>query len=130
MKSNMYKHKGSGVHQGAVIPLQIAKIKAAFPALEGKGLKIAVLANSFNNLGGYQADIDSGDLPDTVEVLVEGPSTGEDEGRATMQLIYDIAPQAKLIFRTAVLGMSDFALGIQELVDEGWDVIVDGVGKL
>ena len=123
------QYKGKGDHQGAVVPLQIANIRKAFPKLTGKGLKIGVLSDSFNAKGGYDLDIETGDLPDDIKILKEGPESSSDEGRAMMQLIHDIAPDAKLVFRTAFLGEIDFAIGIQELVDEGCDVIVDDIGK-
>lgn len=118
---------GSGVAKGAVVPLQIEKIRLLFPNLTGKRKKIGVISDSFNVLSGYKNDTDSGDLPKGIQVVKEGPPNGSDEGRAMMQLINDIAPDAELVFRTGFLGMADMALGIQELVEAGCDVIVDDI---
>ncbi|MHC4431270.1 MAG: LamG-like jellyroll fold domain-containing protein, partial [Planctomycetota bacterium] len=57
----------------------------------------------------------------------EGNNPGIDEGRAMMQLIHDVAPDADLSFHTAFNGLADFAQGIQDLADDGADVIVDDI---
>ena len=50
-----------------------------------------------------------------------------DEGRAMMQIVHDVAPDAKLAFHTAVESEADFANGIQALVNAGAQVIADDV---
>lgn len=92
----------------------------------GAGVTVGVLSDSFDNLGGAQADRQSGDLPD-VNVLQDLPSGGSDEGRAMLQLIADIAPGADLAFHTAFLGQSGFAQGILNLANAGADIIVDDI---
>ena len=95
--------------------------------ITGAGLRIGVLSDSFDTItGGLDADIASGDLPDDVTVLLD-IDNGSDEGRAMLQLISDIAPDAELVFRTAFIGSADFANGIDELADDGCDVIVDDI---
>jgi subtilisin family serine protease len=47
-----------------------------------------------------------------------------------MQLIHDVAPGARMAFRTANRGGGDFAYGILELADIGCDIIVDDIGYL
>ena len=103
--------------------------------LDGTGITIGVLSDSYDNLGGAADDVESGDLPDSVTVLRDLPTTaedfpGNDEGRAMLQLIHDLAPGADLIFRTASLGPADFADGIDELVAAGADIIVDDIAYL
>jgi len=100
--------------------------------LDGDGVSIGVLSDSFNNLNGYPADRNSGDLPAGVQILEDLPSTsgnfpGSDEGRGMAQLIHDVAPGSDLLFHTAFLGQANFAQGIIELADAGADVIVDDV---
>jgi subtilisin family serine protease len=96
--------------------------------LIGTGVKIGVLSDSFNALGGYQTDITSGDLPSGVVVLKDYfLSDGIDEGRAMLQLIHDVAPGAKLYFHTAFDGLADFASGIIKLAEAGCKVIVDDI---
>lgn len=97
--------------------------------VDGTGITVGVLSDSFDNLGGAAEDIASGDLPPAINVLKDLPSDdprgGIDEGRAMMQLIHDLAPSANLAFRTGFLGQADFANGIIELANAGADVIVD-----
>jgi len=102
--------------------------------LNGSGITIGVLSDSYNCLGGAEADIISGDLPNDVSVIKDYFYCSEDptidEGRAMMQLIHDIAPAAKLMFYTAWEGPVGFAQGIIALADNGADIIVDDIGYL
>jgi autotransporter passenger strand-loop-strand repeat protein len=95
----------------------------------GAGIKIGVLSDSFNNLGGAAADEASGALPSAanIQVVKDLASGGTDEGRAMMQVIHDIAPNASLAFYTAVAGEQDFANGILALAAAGCRVICDDV---
>jgi hypothetical protein len=99
-------------------------------SLTGAGLKIGVLSDSYDTstsaVNNAADDIASGDLPNDVIVLKDLPAARNpsDEGRAMLQLIHDIAPDAKLYFRTAFIGAQDFANGINALAEEGCNVIV------
>ena len=104
--------------------------------VDGSGVTVGVLSDSFDNLGGAGGDVASGDLPGTgnpfgnttpVNVLEDIPSGGSDEGRAMLQLIHDVAPGADLAYHTAFLGQANFANGIIELAEAGSDVIVDDI---
>src|SRR5262249_41585772 len=87
--------------------------------LSGSGVTVGVLSDSYNNLGGAAADIASGDLSTPVFVRDNVPAntgvTGEDEGRAMMQIVHDIAPSSPLAFATAEGGQATFAQNIQDL---------------
>lgn len=102
--------------------------------VDGSGMTIGVMSDSYNCLEGAEADVLSGDLPDDVEVIKEYSFCAEggiaDEGRAMMQLIHDIAPGAKLMFYTAFESPVDFSRGIRTLAAEGADIIVDDVSWL
>ena len=101
--------------------------RAAF-GVDGSGITIGVLSDSYNNLGGAFSDIASDDLPASgVNVLADLSSGGTDEGRAMLQLIHDVAPGASLAFHTAFNGQADFAQGIVDLANAGADAIVDDV---
>ncbi|MEQ1953265.1 S8 family serine peptidase [Mesorhizobium yinganensis] len=102
--------------------------RAAF-GLDGSGVTVGIMSDSFNNLGGAATGIASGDLPASgVLVLKDLASGGADEGRAMAEIVHDVAPGAALQFRTAFLGQADFANGIQDLITAGSDVVVDDVG--
>ena len=89
----------------------------------GSGVTVGVLSDSYNQLGGAAANVDSGDLPATITVLDDSGDCGlfiifipcTDEGRGMMQLIHDVAPGASQAFHTAFNGQADFAQGIEEL---------------
>jgi hypothetical protein len=123
--------KNTGVLSQAINALQVDKVRSAYPHLDGEGMTVGILSDSYNTRGGASTDIENGELPsDGVRVLREFSSgRGFDEGRAMAQLIHDIAPNATIVFRTAVEGTVDFANGIQELADAGCDIIVDDVSK-
>lgn len=106
--------------------------------VDGSGVTVGVLSDSYNVLGGESDDIASGDLPGignpfgntaTVNVLLDDLSpSNTDEGRGMLQLIHDVAPGADLAFHTAFLGQASFAKGIVDLATvAGADVIVDDV---
>ena len=102
--------------------------------VNGTGVKIGVLSDSFNNLGTAATDVLTGDLPGPdnpngfaipVTVLEDLSSGGSDEGRAMLQIVHDLAPGARLYFATATGGPANFANNIQALRDNGCDVIID-----
>ena len=103
--------------------------------VDGSGVTVGVISDSFNSLGGALGDIATGDLPrlQDMNILLDLPGfafgglgLGSDEGRAMMQLIYDVAPGADLAFRTGAITQIDMAQGVLELANEaGSDVIVD-----
>jgi len=102
--------------------------------VDGTGVTIGVLSDSFNFSGTAAEDVASGDLPSGINVLKDLPNDGSlgdifgiDEGRAMMQLIHDVAPGADLAFHTAAFNETDFAQGILALADAGADIIVDDI---
>jgi hypothetical protein len=97
--------------------------------VSGAGIKIGILSDSFNLLGGMATDIADGDLPANTLILEEGKS-GHDEGRAMAELVHRIAPNAQILFHTATTSEADFAAGITALVQAGCQIIVDDVAWL
>ncbi|MBD0297649.1 MAG: S8 family serine peptidase, partial [Flavisolibacter sp.] len=107
--------------------------------LQGEGIKVGVLSDSYNLLEGNpaQRDAQNDDLPGVgnirnntqpVEVLLESPwRTGTDEGRAMLQIIHDIAPKAQLGFRTGFISSLDFAQGIKQMQLANYKVITDDI---
>ena len=120
-----------------------------FPGVDGSGVTVGILSDSFDAAteavpGGPVAthaleDEESGDLPgpespctnkDPVEVFDEFESFGEeafDEGRGMAQIVHDMAPGADISFATAFEGEESFASNIEELAEEGANVLADDV---
>lgn len=117
---------GLTTSQGA--PAMRAGVARRKFGVDGTGVTVGVLSDSFNNLGGAAADVKSGDLPAGIKVLSDLPEGGIDEGRAMLQLVHDVAPGADLAFHTASLGQADFANGILRLASKAKaKVIVDDI---
>ena len=96
--------------------------------LTGSGVTVGILSDSFDNLGSYVQDINTGDLPSGINILEDLPSGGSDEGRAMAQNVHKIAPGANLAFATAFTGLLGFADNIRDLFNQaGARVIVDDV---
>jgi len=120
----------------ADVQLNAAAARSA-SAVDGTGIKIGILSDSFDNLDGAATDVAAGELPGPgnpcgrltpVEVQAELPSGGEDEGRAMAQAVHDLAPGATLVFAEAFKGEIDFAKQIRDLQAGGAEVIVDDIG--
>ncbi|MBJ7900061.1 MAG: S8 family serine peptidase [Cyanobacteria bacterium RI_101] len=122
---------GSAVSQGDIA--QRSNLARSQFGVNGAGITVGILSDSYNNLGGEAADIASGDLPAGVIVLDDLPSGGSDEGRAMLQIVYDVAPGATLAFATAFTGQANFAQNIINLAKPlaqggaGAEVIVDDI---
>ncbi len=97
--------------------------------LTGAGITVGVLSDSANRVGGgLAASRSTGDLPATVNVIMDGPAAGAtDEGRAMLEIVHDIAPGAGLAFHTALNSPQVFANGIRALANAGARSIVDDV---
>jgi subtilisin family serine protease len=96
--------------------------------VDGSGVKVGVLSDSFNCLGGAANDVTSGDLsPVTVLQEISNCAGATDEGRAMLQIVHDVAPGASLHFASAHNGMASFATNIQTLAAAGAKVILDDV---
>ncbi len=84
-------------------------------SLDGSGVTVGTLSDSFDCLGGAAADVGSSDLPTGIVVIDDTGCAAADEGRAMMQIVADVAPGAAQGFHTGSLGQASFALGIEEL---------------
>lgn len=107
-----------------------AALARATYGVDGTGVKIGVLSDSYNNLKGAATDIANGDLPPEGVTLAGSGDLrfgGVDEGRAMLQIIHDLAPGAQLYFATAFKSEEDFANNIRALRAVGCDIIVDDV---
>ncbi|HQQ78663.1 MAG TPA: S8 family serine peptidase, partial [Thermoanaerobaculia bacterium] len=103
----------------------------------GLGVRIGVISDSFNALGAASADVASGNLPGpgnpfgrtTPVTVIEEDPTGSDEGRAMLQIVHDLAPDAQLFFATADTSEAGFASNIVALRNAPYncDIIIDDV---
>ena len=101
---------------------------------DGAGVTVGVMSNTFDNYDNsgvdgvtLEEDIATGDVPprSRIEVLRDGDEPGSDEGRAMVQIIYDVAPGVNVAYHTALGGRARFAEGIRALAETGATVIVD-----
>ena len=114
-----------------------ADLARATNGVDGTGVKVGILSDSYDNLGGAAADVAAGELPGVgnpcgyttpVQVLEDLTSSGGiDEGRGMAQIVHDLAPGAQLLFATGFNGQQDFAAQIVALKDAGATVIVDDI---
>lgn len=142
---------GSVISEG-VAQLNVPPLREAPFEVEGEGIEVGVLSDSFSQAteavpGGpiasdAEKDEETGDLPGpkspcaTQKAAVDElqpykffeEEESFDEGRAMLQIIHDVAPEADLAFNSAFNGESAFAAGIEDLEAAGADVIVDDVG--
>ncbi|MGF1452350.1 MAG: S8 family serine peptidase [Opitutales bacterium] len=112
--------------------LRADEARGLSPQTDGRGVKIGTLSDTYDNspsaLNNAAADRSTGDVPASVQVLREGPFAGSiDEGRAMIQIVRDLAPEAEQAFYSAFFGQADFANGIRQLRVAGCDIIVDDI---
>ncbi len=123
-------HAGAITSQGD-IALRTSVARSVF-SVDGSGVTVGVVSDSYDTLGGAAADIVSGDLPAGGVTVLNGESSYcgtlifcVDEGRAILQIIHDIAPGATLLFHTGLDGKANYANAITALATAGADIIVD-----
>lgn len=92
--------------------------------LSGSGVKVGVISDGVKSLADRVA---SGDLPSGITVLSGSPNANDDEGTAMLEIVHDLAPNAELLFATALSSEAQFAANILALRDQGAKVIVDDV---
>jgi Subtilase family len=135
--------------------VQHSRALRAANALDGTGVTVGVMSDSFDcyqqyktasdpnyNYNGFSAtaadDVASGDLPPLNKIVVRKEATCTydpntelpqgDEGRATIQILHDVAPGASFIFNTADNGEAEFAADIGALADAHANIIIDDIG--
>ena len=119
-------HVGSVTSEGAaVLHADVENLKG----FTGAGITVGAMSNSYNTAGPpttAEDDVASGDLPgkgnplghtQPVVVVLEDPTPSDDEGRGMLQIVHDVAPDAKLCFATADIDPISFASAILDLAD-------------
>ncbi len=113
-------------------PLHADEVQAA--GYTGKGITVGVLSDSYDQVSPHAAaDVASGDLPSNVVVLKDDnqPDYDTDEGRAMLQIVHDVAPDAQLVFSTTGETETTFANAIRSMRTNSTapcDVLVDDIG--
>ena len=98
--------------------------------VDGTGVTIGVISDSVNKSGsGLAGSISTGDLPslNRINVINDSQYPGTDEGRAMMEVMYDLAPGANFAFNAGDSQVL-FAQGVRDLSSAGSKVIVDDLG--
>jgi hypothetical protein len=104
-------------------------------SVDGAGVTVGILSDSYDALGGASTGVSAGELPGasnscgrTTPVNVLQDDTGStDEGRAMLEVVHDLAPGASLAFATADTGIFGMAGNIRALRSAGARVIADDV---
>lgn len=110
--------------------------------VDGSGIKIGIISDSFNYFGGQSAGVLSGDLPGfgnpdgyltPVTIMNDDLYPGNlDEGRAVAEIVHDLAPGAEIMFYSAFNNPQSspggsIAVAIDSLVAAGANIIIDDV---
>lgn len=116
--------------------LRAAEARRAF-GVSGAGVRIGVISDGVQGLSASQA---GGDVPPSCEPGVSGSCVVTDpasvnrsgtEGRAMLEIVHDLAPDAVLGFASGFNGVMDFVRAIDYLQNEFQaDIIVDDLGYL
>jgi len=128
------RHVGKITSQGAGV---LKSTALNTNGMRGSGITVAVISDSYDRTTPRAADdIASGDLPASVAILKvggveqEGSPDDVDEGRAMLQIIHDVAPDATLAFATSGNSQTVFAQNVRALRADPTiraDVIVDDI---
>ena len=119
-KTGSINTEGDGIHR--------ADLVRAFSGLTGAGVKVGVISDGVTS---WTTSRSKGDLPSNIEIHPDSRGYG-DEGTALLEIIHDLAPDARLafsgagtslLFVEATLWLANDAFG-----GEGADVIVDDLG--
>ncbi|MFO1430480.1 MAG: S8 family serine peptidase [Candidatus Competibacteraceae bacterium] len=110
----------TGGFQSEGVGLHVADLAQA-KGVGGNGVTVGVISDGVAHLAAAQA---TGDLPANVTVL--NPGAG-DEGTAMLEIIYDMAPGAKLAFHTTGAGVLQHVDAMSRLVTAGANVIVEDI---
>jgi hypothetical protein len=110
--------------------------------IDGSGIKIGIISNSFNATGSLENDIANGELPGAknpegkfqpIRVLKDLKSDSvlaNEEGRALAQIVHDEAPGAELIFHTSIgdsenIDDRSYSEAVNALVAAGANIVVE-----
>ena len=113
---NAVRSEGDTLHRADIV-------RAMGEGYDGSGVKIGVISDGVTS---YSSSISAKELPSDLKILSN--KLGGDEGTAMLEIIYDLAPGAKLYFHDAGTNTIEFNQAITNLVNAGCNIIVDDVG--
>jgi hypothetical protein len=127
--ANLKPHYRAGQVPSQGSPVILADSFRASTGLDGSGQTIGIISDSANQYNGGLAESYSvGALnANKVKVLQDGPSGSSDEGRAMMELAYDVAPGANLDFFMGGPSSQTAANAIKALTAAGATSIADDI---
>jgi hypothetical protein len=107
-----------------------ADVATALYGVNGSNVKIGIISSGYDTDGGAAADVAAGYLPPNVTVLsdLSSPPPGGDEGRAMMELAYQIAPEASYYYATGGTTAASCAAAVTALQNAGCTIIIDDLG--
>lgn len=107
-------------HSEGDVALQTDQVRTEY-GVSGAGVRVGVLGDSWGC-----GDVDLSELG-SFEVLADNCSTGGlDGGRAIAEVVFDIAPQAHVVFHALKQTPTDYAAAAQALFEAGVDLVVSG----
>lgn len=125
---------GTGVVSEGDTQLGAAGLRTS-AGVDGSGVTVGVVSDSYDTLGGAAGSVAAGELPGsgnpcgrTSPVVVQHEYLGGgtvDEGRAMAEIVHDLAPGASLRLASGWSGELSMAQQIEQLADAGATVITD-----
>eukprot|EP00276_Gloeochaete_wittrockiana_P003079 CAMPEP_0184660956 /NCGR_PEP_ID=MMETSP0308-20130426/36262_1 /TAXON_ID=38269 /ORGANISM="Gloeochaete witrockiana, Strain SAG 46.84" /LENGTH=640 /DNA_ID=CAMNT_0027101921 /DNA_START=151 /DNA_END=2073 /DNA_ORIENTATION=+ len=107
------EHNGRVPSEPLISSLNAAQLHSRY---KGKGQTVAVISESFDWQDGAKHDIEDGNLPgESNAVVVVSDGMGADEGRAMMQVVHSLAPEARLCFLSTLMSSARLAQAIFRL---------------
>ncbi|QNE19210.1 S8 family serine peptidase [Kribbella qitaiheensis] len=91
--------------------------------LTGRGQKIGAISGDVDHLA---ESVAQGELPPDVQVLQQG-TYDDDEGTAMLEIIHDLAPQAKLAFASTQDTTADYVAAFHTLANAGVTMIAEDI---
>lgn len=132
LRKTLMLYQSGGIITEGDSAMQADKARTQFE-LDGSGVTIGIISDSYNCLNGETRDKTEAEIPADAYALEElrDCTAATDEGRALMQIIHDIAPGAKLIFHSGGNGTANTANGILEFAETlQVDIIIDDFRSL
>lgn len=90
----------------------------------GSGIKVGVISDSAEYIASLKSQ---GELPGDASILAGQAGSGTSEGSAMMEIVYDLAPGAKIEFASRGNSPEQMARNIIALQKDGCKVIVDDI---